>query len=56
MRMMMQMTMPVEAGNEAASTGALGTVVKKMIEQLKPEAAYFGAGTTENAAAFSSLI
>jgi hypothetical protein len=46
MRMMMQMTMPAEAGNHAARTGTLGKTVQKMIETLKPECAYFGAGAT----------
>jgi hypothetical protein len=46
MRMMMQFSMPVEAGNHAASTGKIGTVMQHMMETLKPEAAYFGAGTT----------
>ncbi len=44
MRMMMQFTIPVEAGNEAASTGAFGPSFQKILETLKPEAAYFGAG------------
>ncbi|MFZ0818689.1 MAG: DUF3303 family protein [Candidatus Acidiferrales bacterium] len=45
MRMMLQFTIPVEAGNEAARTGAFGRSFQKIIESLKPEAAYFGAGT-----------
>lgn len=44
MRMMMQFEIPVEAGNEAARTGAFGPTFQKMLEALKPEAAYFGAG------------
>jgi hypothetical protein len=43
MRMMLQFTIPVDAGNEAASTGAFGPTFQKIIESLKPEAAYFGA-------------
>jgi hypothetical protein len=43
MRMMMQFTIPVEAGNKAATTGAFGPTFQKIIESLKPEAAYFGA-------------
>ncbi len=43
MRMMMQMTIPVEAGNHAARTGGLGQTLQKLIEGLKPEAAYFTA-------------
>jgi hypothetical protein len=42
--MMMQFTIPVEAGNEAARTGAFGRSFQKIIEALKPESAYFGAG------------
>jgi hypothetical protein len=45
MRMMMQFEIPVEAGNNAARTGAFGPTFQKMLETLKPEAAYFGAGT-----------
>lgn len=41
MRMMMQMWIPVEAGNHAALTGALGAPLQKLVEALKPEAAYF---------------
>jgi len=41
MRMLMQITIPVEAGNDAARTGALGPSLQKIIEGLKPEAAYF---------------
>lgn len=43
MRMMMQMSIPVEAGNNAARTGALGPAFQKMLDALKPEAAYFTA-------------
>jgi hypothetical protein len=46
MRMMMQITIPVEAGNEAARTGAFGRSFQKILESLKPEAAYFGAGAS----------
>ena len=41
MRMMVQMSMPVEAGNHAIQTGTLGKTLQRIIEQLKPEAAYF---------------
>lgn len=44
MRMMIQITIPVEAGNEAARTGAFGAPFQKIIDALKPEAAYFTAG------------
>ena len=39
MGMMMQITIPVEAGNQAARTGAFGRSFQKII--VKPEAAYF---------------
>jgi hypothetical protein len=41
MRMMMHFTIPVEAGNHAARTGGLGAPFQKVLESLKPEAAYF---------------
>ena len=46
MRTMMQITIPVEAGNEAARSGAFGPPFQKILESLKPEAAYFMAGPT----------
>ncbi|HML17818.1 MAG TPA: hypothetical protein VK419_12365 [Bryobacteraceae bacterium] len=41
--MMMQISIPVEAGNSAAIAGAFGPSFQKSLEALKPEAAYFGA-------------
>ncbi|PWT83078.1 MAG: hypothetical protein C5B57_07570 [Blastocatellia bacterium] len=41
MRMMLQFSVPVEAGNQAARSGALGLPFQKILEALKPEAAYF---------------
>jgi len=46
MRMMMQIAIPVEAGNDAARTGAFGPPFQKILESLKPEAAYFTTGTS----------
>jgi hypothetical protein len=46
MRMMMQVWIPVEAGNSAARSGGFGEPFAKILEALKPEAAYFTAGPT----------
>ena len=41
MRMMMKVSIPVEAGNEAIRNGSLGTTIQKILTDLKFEAAYF---------------
>ena len=41
MRMLMTVSMPVEAGNAAARKGSLGTTIQSILADLKPEAAYF---------------
>ena len=46
MRMLMQISIPVDAGNKAARTGAFGEPFKKIVDAMKPEAAYFIATAT----------
>jgi hypothetical protein len=44
MRMMMKVSIPVEAGNKGVKEGILPKTVMGFVEQMKPEACYF---TTE---------
>ena len=41
MRFMLRVTIPVESGNAAAKAGKLGTTIQSILEDIKPEAAYF---------------
>lgn len=41
MRTMIRLTVPVEAGNKAFRDGTLQKTIMGLLEQLKPEAAYF---------------
>ena len=43
MRMMMHVTFPHEAFNAAVKDGSIGAKMKRILEQLKPEAAYYTA-------------
>ncbi len=41
MRFLLKVNIPVETGNAAAKAGKLGTIIQSILEDLKPEAAYF---------------
>ena len=48
MRMLLRVSIPVEAGNAAARAGTLGSTIEKILADLKPEAAYFFADDNGN--------
>ena len=41
MRFLLKVNIPVETGNAAAKAGKLGETIQSILEDLKPEAAYF---------------
>jgi len=41
MRMLLKVSIPVEAGNAAAQNSTLGSTIQRILDELKPEAAYF---------------
>jgi hypothetical protein len=41
MRYLLKVNIPVESGNAAAKAGKLGSTIQSILEDLKPEAAYF---------------
>ena len=48
MRMLLRVSVPVEAGNAAAKAGTLGSTIEQILADLKPEAAYFLADDSGN--------
>jgi hypothetical protein len=48
MRMLLRVSIPPETGNAAAKAGTLGTMIEKILGDLKPEAAYFFADDNGN--------
>ena len=49
MRMMFRWTAPAAKGNQAIQDGSLMEVIENLLEQLQPEAAYFGPGDGKRA-------
>ncbi len=41
MRCLLKVNLPVENGNEAALNGTLGSTIESILNNIKPEAAYF---------------
>ncbi len=41
MRMMIKVSIPVDAGNAAARAGKLGSTIQALIDEQKPQAVYF---------------
>lgn len=41
MRMMLKVSIPTDAGNAAVRNGSLPNTIKTLLDNLKPEAAYF---------------
>lgn len=41
MHMLLKVNIPVETGNAAIRNGSLGTTIKRILDELKPQAAYF---------------
>jgi hypothetical protein len=48
MRMLLRVSIPVEAGNAAIKAGTLAPTMEKILADLKPEAAYFFADDNGN--------
>lgn len=41
MRLMLKFTIPVEQGNRTVADGSMSRAIEGLLEQVKPEAAYF---------------
>jgi hypothetical protein len=41
MRMMMRVSVPIEAANKAVQDGSMGRILGAQLEKLRPEAVYF---------------
>jgi hypothetical protein len=52
MRMMMKVSIPVEAGNKGVKEGTLPKTVMGFVEQMKPESCYFFAEGGKRTALF----
>ena len=52
MRMLLRVSIPVEAGNAAAKAGTLGSTIEQILVDLKPEATYFFADESGNRCGF----
>ncbi len=50
MRMMLKANMSTEAANQLAREGKLGSTIQAIVEELKPEAAYFAEDNGERTA------
>jgi len=48
MRMLLRVSIPVEAGNAAVKAGTLSSTIERILADLKPEAAYFFADDNGN--------
>ena len=48
MRMLLRVSIPVEAGNVTTKAGTMGSIIESILADLKPEAAYFFADDSGN--------